>query len=473
MPDERERKGSSADLDEHQLLLPAAEDYEYPLLFHRHEAVFVSPKETKLYKRRWAFLILLASAFLLNGFQNIQYSGLQSNVAVYYQVSAQVFDLLTQMYYFAFVVCFLPATWVMKNIGLRWIAISATVAMLTGEGFCLLSASRRSFFWAAVVGQLFNGVAQVFLMSVPILFSVTWFEPKMAATASSILLLCFQLGNGLALVLPPIAVPHSSNMDFVGRRMNFLFCGTTTFSCILVLLILFVFPERPPLPPSQSQAAVINRDEEMSYLDDLKILMKNCEFIKIVFCFGLNSGAFNAITTFVGPDILKSHTSVSAATAGEIGSSMIFVGAVGMIASGFILDRTKTFLVVGVIETLCCFLTSVFFAIAINYWRTWTLWLITAFLGYFLSSFTNTGSQISAELTYPVSESHSTSIIMAIASAFSMILIAIMRQIMKHISLLGSNIFFSCVLFIAFVLMTTVNGEMKRTAAERKQSNNQ
>uniref|UniRef100_H2Y910 Major facilitator superfamily (MFS) profile domain-containing protein n=1 Tax=Ciona savignyi TaxID=51511 RepID=H2Y910_CIOSA len=136
---------------------------------------------------------------------------------------------------------------------------------------------------------------------------------------------------------------------------------------------------------------------------------------------------------------------------------MIFIGSVGMVISGFILDRTKAFLLLIKIENFMCVVSAILFTLSINSSNTWSLWTTSAFLGYFLSSFGNTGSQIAAELTYPISESYSTSVIMTAQMAFSMIHIAIMRQIMKHMSVLGSNIYFTLVLFVGYVLICKLN----------------
>ncbi|MGH0122205.1 UNVERIFIED_CONTAM: hypothetical protein FKN15_026326 [Acipenser sinensis] len=81
------------------------------------------PLETKLYRRRFAVLIVFSLCSLVNSFQWIQYSIITNIFMDYYNVTSDKIDWLSVVYMIVYVPLILPATWLLDKKGLKITAV--------------------------------------------------------------------------------------------------------------------------------------------------------------------------------------------------------------------------------------------------------------------------------------------------------------------------------------------------------------
>lgn len=63
----------------------------------------------------------------------------------------------------------------------------------------------------------------------------------------------------------------------------------------LIYLCLLVFRARPKLPPSRSQVQLLTQSEEdPKFFQNCKTLLKNKDYLLILFSFGITSGLWNS-----------------------------------------------------------------------------------------------------------------------------------------------------------------------------------
>lgn len=98
---------------------------------------------------------------------------------------------------------------------------------------------------------------------------------------------------------------------------------------------LFV-PPKPRTPPSPSAAA---RHETRPYLADLKLMIKNKDYLVLLFCFAVFVGIFNAMSTLLNQ--IVTPYGYSDDEAGFMGVAMIVGGLVGAICMAIFVDKTK------------------------------------------------------------------------------------------------------------------------------------
>lgn len=136
-------------------------------------------------------------------------------------------------------------------------------------------------------------------------------------------------------------------------------------------LFSLVFQDKPPTPPSAAQEAAQRLEgmeaEQVSFIQSLKNLMTNRNFIFLLLSYGINVGVFYAISTLLNPVQCASSTlaepeakltneSLSLSLqvvlkyypghevdTGRIGLSIVLAGMLGSVVSGIVLDKTHKF----------------------------------------------------------------------------------------------------------------------------------
>ena len=78
------------------------------------ESVLAQPG-WRVYRRRWAILLLFCLYSMTNAFQWIQYAIINNIVARYWDVSAATIDWLSMVYMVAYVPLIFPATWLIDK----------------------------------------------------------------------------------------------------------------------------------------------------------------------------------------------------------------------------------------------------------------------------------------------------------------------------------------------------------------------
>ncbi|MEE6494219.1 hypothetical protein FKM82_017058 [Ascaphus truei] len=122
-----------------------------------------------------------------------------------------------------------------------------------------------------------------------------------------------------------------------------MFYGTAAVASALFLLVIFVFQDAPPLPPSLSQASLLSAPAgKYSYKLTIVRLLRNRNFILLVVSYGLNTGAFYSLSTLLNRIIIE-HYPGEEVNAGRIGLTITISGMCGALVTGLWLDRTKTY----------------------------------------------------------------------------------------------------------------------------------
>ncbi|CAI9567236.1 unnamed protein product [Staurois parvus] len=245
---------------------------------------------TKLYTRRWFMVLLFSSYSLCNAFQWIQY-GIISNIFIkYYGVSSLAIDWLSMSYMLAYIPLIFPVAWLLETRGLRIIA-------LIGSGLNCLGAwiktgsAQPNLFGVTLFGQLVCAVAQVFILGMPSHIASVWFSSSEVSTACSIGVFGNQLGIAVGFLLPPVLVPNTEDMSQLSYHISIMFYGTAAVASLLFVLVIFVFQEAPPLPPTLAQAALLSvPPSQYSYKQSILRLLRNKNFILLVVSYGLNTG---------------------------------------------------------------------------------------------------------------------------------------------------------------------------------------
>ena len=146
-----------------------------------------------LYWRRWLILLLFCCYSACNAFQWNCYAIIQDIIIDFYRPclpasaygQAMVVTWLSMIFFVGYVICIIPATWLLDQYGLR-------VTVMLGAGLNALGAAikcasvGRSLISVVYVGQVICSISQVFLLGLPAHIAGTWFGENEVSTATAI-----------------------------------------------------------------------------------------------------------------------------------------------------------------------------------------------------------------------------------------------------------------------------------------------
>ncbi|XP_016359054.1 choline/ethanolamine transporter flvcr2a isoform X2 [Sinocyclocheilus anshuiensis] len=381
----------------------------------------------RLYRRRWLILCLFSSYSLCNAFQWIQYGIINNIFMKFYNVSSFAIDWLSMIYMLTYIPFIFPVTWLLERKGLRVIALLAASINCVGTWIKVASV-QPNLFWVTMLGQFACSFAQVFILGMPSQVASVWFGSDEVSTACAIGVFGNQLGIAIGFLIPPVLVPNVDDMNELAQHISVMFYITAAVASLIFLLVVFVFQEKPEIPPSLAQVAL--RDvptAQYSYLASIARLFRNKPFILLLISYGLNVGCFYAVSTLLNRMIIE-HYPGEEVNAGRIGLTLVIAGVVGSLLCGIWLDKTKTY-------------------------------------KFFMTGYLPLGFEFAVELTYPESEGTSSGLLNCSAQMFGIAFTILQGKIIDHFSTLAGNIFLCVFLLIGSIMTALIKSDLRRQKA--------
>ncbi|KAF7669124.1 hypothetical protein LDENG_00241000 [Lucifuga dentata] len=423
---------------------------------------------TRLYKRRWLIVLLFSSYSLCNSFQWIQY-GIISNIFMkFYGVEAFTIDWMSMIYMLTYIPFILPVTWLLDKKGLRVVALVATALNCAGTWIKVVSV-RPDLFPVTFLGQFSCSMAQVFILGMPSRIASVWFGTDEVSTACSIGVFGNQLGVAIGFLVPPILVPNVDDIDELAHHIRIMFYITAGVATLLFILVIFVFQERPELPPTQAQAHAHARSipsEQYSYTASILRLLRNKPFILLIITYGLNVGCFYAVGTLLNRMIIE-HYPGEEVNAGRIGLTIVIAGMVGSLICGIWLDRTKTYKQTTLAVYFMTLVGMIVYAATLNLGHLWVVFITAGALGFFMTGYLPLGFEFAVELTYPESEGTSSGLLNCSAQVFGIIFTICQGKIIDKFSTLAGNIFLCVFLLIGTIMTGLIKSDLRRQKANQ------
>uniref|UniRef100_UPI0035900140 heme transporter FLVCR2-like isoform X2 n=1 Tax=Myxine glutinosa TaxID=7769 RepID=UPI0035900140 len=365
--------------------------------------------KTRVYRRRWGILALFCLHSMSSSFQWIEFSILNDVFTRFYHVQTSDIDWLSMTYMFTYLLLILPVTWILSHRGLRFMALVANILNCLGAWVKALGV-RPDLFWVAVFGQTLCGVAQVFILSMPPLIAAVWFGPTEVSTACAIGVFGNQIGTAFGFLVPPLIVPNESNDGHLAWDIRLLLYGIAAFNTVNLILIILLYQDKPPHPPSIAQATAMDNSARESYKDCISGLIHNKDFLLLTFCYGLSAGAYYSLATLLNQTVLyyypraqqERHHKVSreyskqrlthlASTShieqgkevetGWIGLTIVVTGVVSALLAGFWLDQTHTYKMTILVVNILTFIAMVVYTFTMDLGHIWVIFITAGLLG--------------------------------------------------------------------------------------------
>ncbi|XP_066550173.1 choline/ethanolamine transporter flvcr2a isoform X2 [Amia ocellicauda] len=425
-----------------------------------------SAPATRLYKRRWAIVCLFSAYSLCNSFQWIQYGIINNIFMHFYSVDSFTIDWMSMIYMLTYIPFIFPVTWLLDKKGLRVIALAGAALNCLGTWIKVASV-RPDLFGVTMFGQFSCSFAQVFILGMPSRIASVWFGSEEVSTACSIGVFGNQLGIAIGFLVPPMLVPNLQDNDQLAHYISIMFYGTAAVATLLFVLVVIVFQEKPPIPPTQAQVAMRNvPEEDYSYIQSILRLLRNMPFIILIISYGLNVGCFYAVSTLLNKMIIE-HYPGEEVNAGRIGLTIVIAGMVGSLICGIWLDKTKTYKQTTLAVYVMSFIGMVVYAFTLDLGHLWVVFITAGTLGFFMTGYLPLGFEFAVELTYPESEGTSSGLLNCSAQVFGIIFTICQGKIIDRFGTLAGNIFLCAFLLLGSIMTGFIKSDLRRQKANQ------
>ncbi|KAM9294338.1 choline/ethanolamine transporter FLVCR2 [Gastrophryne carolinensis] len=422
---------------------------------------------TKLYRRRWCMVLLFSTYSLCNAFQWLQY-GIISNIFIrYYSVSSLAIDWLSMSYMLAYIPLIFPATWLLETRGLRLIALIASGLNCAGA-WIKTASSRPDLFGVTLAGQLVCASAQAFILGMPSHIASVWFSSTEVSTACSLAVFGNQIGIAVGFLLPPVLVPNTEDKAQLSQHISIMFFGTAGVASFIFILVIFVFQEAPPLPPTVAQAMQRSAPpSQYSYKQSILRLLRNRNFNLLAVTYGLNTGAFYSLSTLLNRMVIIYYPGEEV-NAGRIGLTITIAGMCGALVTGLWLDKTKTYKQTTLAVYVLSLTGMVVFTFILDLGYLWAVFVTAGCLGFFMTGYLPLGFEFAAELTYPESEGTSSGLLNVSAQVFGLIFTTAQGQILEQFGVRAGNLLLCSFLLVGAVLTGFIKADLRRQRANQE-----
>ncbi|XP_059135920.1 heme transporter FLVCR2 isoform X1 [Peromyscus eremicus] len=420
----------------------------------------------KVSKRRWAVVLVFSCYSLCNAFQWIQYGSINNIFMTFYGVSAFAIDWLSMCYMLVYIPLLLPVAWMLEKFGLRTIAITGSALNCLGA-WVKLGSLEPHLFPVTVVGQVICSVAQVFILGMPSRIASVWFGADEVSTACSVAVFGNQLGIAIGFLVPPVLVPNIKDQEKLAYHISIMFYIIGGVATLLFILVIIVFKEKPKYPPSRAQSlSYAMASTDASYLSSIVRLFKNLNFVLLVITYGLNAGAFYALSTLLNRMVIL-HFPGEEVNAGRIGLTIVIAGMFGAMISGIWLDKSKTYKQTTLVVYIMTLVGMVVYTFTLNLDRLWVVFITAGTLGFFMTGYLPLGFEFAVELTYPESEGMSSGLLNVSAQVFGIIFTISQGQIIDNYGTKPGNIFLCVFLALGSALTAFIKADLRRQRANK------
>ena len=426
----------------------------------------------KIYKKRWLMLLLFSCISFANGVLYTCIVSINDIISRYYRVTEDQVDWAGNIFPFMYIFMALPSASMMTSLGLRALVIIGT--SLNAMGTCLHFAGVYGNGYKFIMaGQAAAAISFPTIMQVPVRLSTVWFPEYEHAKATSFAMVANVFGIGIGFLQPSNMVPDVLDITSIYNGLYNLYLSHLVFVLVCLVFIYLFFQEKPPLPPSFAAAASNNSkvdddsDKEQqspSMIESIKVLGSNKNYLILSQAYALYFGLYLFYVTCLND--MVSHL-VKEVYVGWMGFSADIAAIVGILVCSVIIDRFHAYQLCSMALTFGVLVAWTLFALSVVRWKsTIALFVTYALVSLFGAPFFVVGIEYTAEITYPVSESLSSAIILLLGNLYGFLMVLFFGSWIEKGHLAFSTYFVIGVYSACFVLVCFIKENLKRHDAE-------
>lgn len=409
------------------------------------------------YKSRWLILFIFSMNTMMNGLLFMSLSPINNIACNYYRVESDKIEWLSNLFMLTYTILALPSSYLMSRWGVRPVIMIASCLHVISASFHY-AGYHRDRFWLVLGGQGFAAVAFCMILQVPGKLSSVWFPENEGATATSIGVFMNLFGVSVGFLQPSMMVEESEDMTVIQTGLTRFFSSQLVITVVIALLT-SAFKEQPPTP-----ARSHSYSEAISFSKSLKLLWHNKDFVILSQSYGIYYGLFVTFSVLVNPLITSKFPHGYEHSLGWMGFSCDMAAIVACLLIGIMLDMYHVYRLTAVLLNVLSMLVWLSFVLVLTNTADFTgIFALYVAVGVFGVPFFASGIEQAAEMTYPVSEETSSTIILILGNLYGFIFIAVlgMEAEINHTKIAGYAMV--GLYFISTVLAFFTKTELKRS----------
>ncbi|XP_032527225.2 heme transporter FLVCR2 isoform X2 [Danaus plexippus] len=423
-----------------------------------------TPVEYKVFPIRWLVLFIFVLYSASNSMQWLQYSIIQDAVVKHYGVTSITVYWTSMVYMITYIPLIFPASYLLDKTGLRTTTIIGSFGTCAGAWLKVFSVP-PDMFWLGFAGQTVVAVAQVFILNVPPRLAAVWFGADQVSSACSIGVFGNQLGVALGFLLPPMLVRSTGTPEEIGADLQIMFYLVAGATSVLFVFIVLFFKSAPPTPPSA--AADLGSSLDSNFLQSIKKLLTNRNYILLLISYGLNVGVFYAISTLLNELVLTYYPGANE-DAGRIGLVIVVAGMVGSVVCGLVLDKTHRFKETTLAVYAASVLGMLVFTFTLDCGYIAVVYFSSIVLGFFMAGYLPVGFEFASEVTYPEPEGTTSGILNACVQVFGIVLTLLFEWMLGAAGDRWANLCLCGLLALGTAVTAAIRSDLRRQAAQNK-----
>lgn len=270
---------------------------------------------------RWVVLFATVPVVIATEMMWLTFSPIASVVEASYGVSNFAVNMLATSYMIMFIICCIPASYVIDRFGFR---VSLIIGGLLTGIFGFTRAAFSDSFLLITISQFLVAAGQPFLLNVTTKVAANWFPFEERATADGILTMAQYLGFAIPMVLSPILA------ESVGiSAMLRVFAAVGIVAAVIAILLT---REKPKIAPPGPLA----EKEDFSFSAIASLFQNKAYRLALLAAF-VSIGIFNTILTLIESILMP--RGITSAEAGIIGAAFVVAGVVGAVVLPIISDK--------------------------------------------------------------------------------------------------------------------------------------
>ncbi|CAK1544367.1 unnamed protein product [Leptosia nina] len=420
--------------------------------------------EYKVYPIRWLVLAIFVLYSASNAMQWIQYSIIQDTVVKYYGVSDLAVYWTSMVYMLVYIPLIFPASYLLDKTNLRVTTLIGSFGNCAGAWLKVMSV-RQDLFWLSFLGQTVLAFAQVFVLSIPPRLAAVWFGADQVSSACSIGVFGNQLGVAVGFLITPMIVRAQGSIEQIGEDFKFLFYLVAGITTLLFVLIVLFFKAAPPTPPSSAAEKCAAMDS--NFLQSLRKLATNWNYLLLLISYGLNVGVSYAIATLLNELVLRYYPGANE-DAGRIGLVIVVAGMLGSLVCGIFIDKTHRFKETTLTVYAASAVGMLIFTFTLDCGYIGVVYFSSIFLGFFMTGYLPVGFEFASEVTYPEPEGTTSGLLNAGSQVFGIILTLLFEWLLGKFGDRWANLSMFILLAVGTVITAVIKSDLRRQAAEKK-----
>ncbi len=421
----------------------------------------------QVYQRRWYILLVYSFAGFSQGYLWNMWGPIYQSMSEIYGWSHRQLALLPFYGTAIFTIFVVPSAWFLERYGLHKTMLLMTLLISASAVVRCFPVESEAATVIINISGIINGFPGVVTFYLPVYISAHWFPPNERKFATAVGTLLNVLGLAAAFLVGPafIAEPGSgisaAQIENEYFRYTFVETGTTLLWFVLVAVY---YPDKPPVPPSQSAAA-----DRVSYWQGCRRLLHSKDFWILCAPMTLVFGTYSGWVTILSIDLQP--RGVDQDHAGWIGFSTSLSGAFFGILAGKLGDlagRVKPILIA------CCALAlhGSFWLLLITrgvlVFSVTQAYIASIILGTACSAMLPINFELAAEICYPVDEAIVVAFLGITSNLWSCLFLIVFFFPSVGTAWIDWSLVTTC--FLAFPLAFTIREVQKRSAIDTSTS---